>query len=177
MLWAIWIVSGLVFLVGLPIVILIWLGKGIPEEHVASGAIDVSASAEEAFALIENVSEHPSWNKVVSKVEMLPEKHGLQTCRMHMGRNSFVLVRTKHQPPRVIEQTISDERGPFGGTWLYTITPKAGGCEIKLTENGRVKSPLPRAVMKYVMGYHMYLNMQLKALGARLGGGGKPRKV
>ena len=177
MMWIVWSVVAVVVVLAVCAGVLIFLGKSIPEEHVAAGAIDVGASAEEAFALIDKVAEFPSWYKGVTRVEMLPEKNGLQVCRMHMGRNSFVLVRTKHQPPRVLERTITDDHGPFGGTWLYTLTPKAGGCEITLTENGRVKSPLARAVMKYMMGYHMYLNMHLKAIGARLGGGGVVRKV
>lgn len=167
------LVGGLVLLAG----VLYLLGKSVPEEHTATSSTDVPVAPADAFALIDNVSEHPQWNAKVTRVEMLEDKNGMPQCRMHMGRNSFVLVRTRHEPARLLERTIADDNGPFGGTWLYQFTPKGSGCEIKLTETGRVKSPLPRAMMKYIFGYHMYLNAHLAAVNKKLGGSGAVNKL
>lgn len=177
MFWILGTLAGLLFCLTLLIAVFHTLGKSIPEEHTASSTVDVPASAHDAFALLDNVADQQSWNRSVTRIEMLPDQHGLQTCRMHMGRNSFVLVRTKHLPPSELERTIIDDHGPFSGTWLYSIASTPSGCQIKLTETGRVKSPIPRAMMKHLFGYHYYLNSHLKALAARLGGTSAPRKV
>lgn len=177
MMWAIALVVGLIVVVAIAGVVLFALGKNVPVEHEATGAIDVSASAQDAFALIDNIADQPSWNVGVTGVEMLPERNGLQTCRVRMGRNSFVLVRTKFDPPREIERTIADDRAMFSGTWRYNVTPNAGGCEVRLKEVGRIPSPIPRATMKYLFGYHVNVNKHLNAIGARLGGRGGVRKL
>ncbi len=180
MLWTLLIVIGsLVALLALLGVAAWMYGRTIPVEHQASGAIDVHATAQQAFDLIADVERHPTWAKGVTKVEMLPEKNGLQACRMHMGRNSFVLVQTRHEPPRLIERTIQDDHhAQFSGTWLYLIQERPdGGCTVKLTETGRVRHAIPRAMMKLFFGYHMYLNMNLEAIGRRLGAAGTVRKA
>ncbi|MBY0313266.1 MAG: SRPBCC family protein [Phycisphaerales bacterium] len=181
MLWTVLtVVAALVGVIAL-LTLAAWAyGRGVPVEHQASGEIDVNASMQEAFDLIADVQSHPQWAKGVTKVEMLPEKHGLQTCRMHMGRNAFVLVRTRCEPPRVLERCI-EEDAHFSGTWLYAIRERAGGagsgCTVKLTETGRVKHAIPRAMMKLFFGYHMYLNMNLESIGKKLGSVGTVRKV
>lgn len=179
-----WILSILGICVGAMIIVLVagglaftLLGRRVPEEHEAVGAIDVKVSIDEAFAVIDNVQEHPSWNGDVQRVEPLPDRNGMPACRMHMGRHSVVLVRTKYDPPRELERTISDERGPFSGTWSYHLSPRAEGCEVRLREVGRVRSAIPRAMMKYIFGYHMFLNRHLRALGRRLGSTSEPRKL
>lgn len=167
-------IVGVMVLLGLAA----WLyGRSVPVEHQASGEIDINASMQEAFDLIADVQSHPQWAKGVNKVEMLPDKHGLPCCRMHMGRNAFVLVRTRFEPPRVLERCI-EEDAHFSGTWLYVIRERSGGgCTVKLTETGRVKHAIPRAMMKLFFGYHMYLNMNLDSIGKRLGSVGTVRRA
>lgn len=173
------LLGGFVGLVILAALVAWLVGRGIPVEHQASSEIDIEAPPQKAFDLIADVQSYPQWVKGVVRVEMLPEKNGLQTCRMHMGRNSFVLVRTKFEPPHTLERTIEDDHhAQFSGTWLYAVRDRrGGGCTVKLTEIGRIRHAIPRAMIKHLFGYHMYLNMNLQSIGKKLGAAGGPRKA
>lgn len=172
-----WVVCAIIGLVAL-LMLGFWIrGRAIPVEHQASSTVDLPVTAEEVFALLDDVQAQPSWNKSVNRVDMLPDRSGMQACRMKMGRNSFVLVRTRREPPHVLERTISDDHGPFSGTWLYTLTPSPAGCRLKLTETGRVTNSVARAMMKHLFGYHMYINAHLKALGKKFGHEVTPHKA
>lgn len=173
----VWSVAGVVAALVLAGVALALIGKGIPEEHEAASVIDLRCQPERAFALIEDVERQGEWDRSVTGVERLPDHHGMPAVRMRMGRNSFVLVRTRYEPPRLIERTITDDHGPFSGTWLYTVRPTPAGCEMRLKEVGRVRIALARAVMKHFTGYHVYVNKHLKAIGGALGASGGPRKA
>lgn len=178
------ILVGLLVLAG----VVLWLvGKGIPEEHTASSVIELPASCEEVYAVIDDVQSHPTWSSGVTKVDMMPDRSGLRTCRMSHGRNSFVLTRTRHEPPRIQEGTIQDDSNIFSGTWKYELKPvevpgagvggaHVAGCEVKLTEVGRISWAMPRAIMKYFAGYHKYLDAHLVSLGKKFGRDVRPRR-
>lgn len=181
MFWVLWIAGALVGLLALFVVVLYLLGRNIPEEHTASSIISLTVPPADVFNVIDDVARHAEWAKGVTKVEMLPDKSGLQQCRMRMGRNAFVLVRTRRDASRLIERTISDDHGPFSGTWTHSFVPAIvngkEGCQVKLTEVGRVKSAIPRAVMKHMMGYHIYIDQHLVSLGRKFGQDVEPRKA
>jgi hypothetical protein len=176
-----WIALGmlgvLAVIVAAGCILLARAGRKIPVEHEAISVIDIHAPIEKVFDAIADVEKHPQWSRGVTRVVVLPDtvhpQHGglpMQTVRMEMGRNSFVLVRTRYELPTLLERTITDNRGPFSGTWLYKLRPLPGdgaACEVRLKETGRVKWPLARALMKYVFGYHKYTHAHLRALAAK----------
>lgn len=168
---------GLVVLLALAFGVLTLVGRGVPEEHEAASVIDLRCPPEKAFALIDDVERQAEWDPRVTGVERLPDQHGLPAVRMRMGRNAFVPVTTRREPPRLIERTITDEHGPFSGTWLYTVEPTPAGCAVRLRELGRVRIAFARAVMTHFTGYHVYVNKHLAAIGERLGASGGPRKA
>ncbi len=178
----IWIALGLVAAVVLFIVVMTRIGKGIPVEHTATSVIRIGAPAGDVFEAIADVAKFPEWASGVTSVEMMPEKGGRQMARMQQGRNSFVLMRTRCDPPALLERTISDDHKMFSGTWLYRVSaaeatlPGREGCEVKLTETGRVNMPIARAFMKHVFGYHMYTNKHLESLAGKFGTGAKARR-
>jgi ribosome-associated toxin RatA of RatAB toxin-antitoxin module len=181
----VWMALGVVGAVVVFFVVMTRIGKGIPEEHTATSVIRIGASAAQVFEAIADVASHPAWAKGVTGVEMLPEKDGRQMARMRQGRNAFVLMRTRCEPPPphgLLERTISDDHKHFSGTWLYRVMPAASalpgreGCEVKLTETGRVNMPLARAMMKHVFGYHLYTNKHLESLAAKFGTRARARK-
>lgn len=178
---ALWIVGSIVVLILLAVLVLHLIGRAIPEEHMAASVVSIPAPPEQVYAAIDDIAKQPEWAGGVTKVVMLPEKSGLQQCRMHMGRNKFVLTRTRHEPARIIERTIEDDCGPFTGTWTYTFAPAIvngkEGCQVKLTEVGRVSQAIPRTVMKHMIGYHSYINKHLLSLGKKFGVTVEPRKA
>ncbi len=175
-----WFAMGLVvaaaLLCAVAIIVLHVKGKRIPVEHEATSVIDIHAPIERVFDAIADVQKHTEWSRGVTRVLVMPDTvHGgvpMQTVRMEMGHNSFVLVRTRIEPPTLLERTITDNRGPFSGTWLYRLKPLAPDevgprCEVRLTERGRVKRPVFRALMKYVFGYHKFTHAHVRALAGK----------
>ena len=166
----IWIALGIVGVIVVLFVALARIGRGIPVEHTATSIIRIDAGMARVFEAIADIASHPSWAKGTDKVEMLPEKDGMQVGRVRQGRNSFVLMRTRCDAPTLLERTISDDHKAFSGTWLYRLSPLPStlpgreGCEVKLTETGRVNMPIARAMMKHFFGYHVYTHKHLQSL-------------
>jgi hypothetical protein len=170
-------VAGVVAVLGAAALVVLHIqGRKIPVEHEATSVLDIHAPIERVFDAIADVQRHPEWSRGVKRVLVMPDTgHGgvpMQTVRMEMGHNSFVLVRTRFEPPTLLERTITDERGPFSGTWLYRLKPlppdEAGvRCEVRLTERGRVRQPVFRALMKYVFGYHKFTHAHLRSLARK----------
>jgi uncharacterized protein YndB with AHSA1/START domain len=171
----VWIILGLVVLIiaGIALFVLIMghVGRSIPEEHEATSVIEIHATVQKVFDAIADIEKHPEWAVGVSQVFVLPEQNGMQAARMRMGRNSFVLVRTKFQPPDLLERSITDDHGPFSGTWLYRVkdVSRSGETltEVRLKENGKVTWPAARAMMKYFFGYHAYTHRHLRSLAGK----------
>ncbi|HMN41972.1 MAG TPA: SRPBCC family protein [Phycisphaerales bacterium] len=162
------VVAGLAALLGAFVLVMREIGKKIPLEHQAMSMIEIHAPIEKVFDAIADVQKHPEWSKGVSRVDVLPDHNGMQTVRMRQGHNSFVLVRTRFEPPTLLERTISDDRGPFSGTWLYKLKRTGGEvCEVRLTETGKVPWPAARAMMKYIFGYHAYTSRHLRDLAGK----------
>lgn len=182
-----WIVLGLLgailVLGGVLFLVLSALGKNIPIEHTATSYIVVAAPPDKVFDAVADIQSHVEWAKGTTRVHMLPEKDGLQQARVHMGRNSFILLRTRSDKPKLIERTISDDHGPFSGTWLYKFAPVAGslegreGTEVRLTETGRVNNPVARAIMKRFFGYHTYTHRHLESLARKFGTDAKAHRA
>lgn len=169
MIWALYIAGGLIGTLIVLGVVLAILGSRLPEDHAASMTIRLRRPVEDVWAAIDDVMAYPAWAKGVTRVEKLPDRDGREAVRQTMGRNSFVLERVRYEPPRVLERWITDDRGPFSGSWTYELAPAADGCTVKLTERGRVQSALPRAVMKHLVGYHTYLAGHLASLAGKFG--------
>jgi hypothetical protein len=160
MLW-IAILLGVPALAGLSV----WaLGRRLPEEHVTSSTLHLRQEPEAVWAVVSDCKGHKSWSPGVTKVERLPERDGREVWRQRMGRNSFILETTRAERPRVLVRTIADDHGPFCGRWEYRIAPAAGGCKVVLTEHGRIKSALPRFIMRYMVGLDRYSRTHLEGL-------------
>jgi ribosome-associated toxin RatA of RatAB toxin-antitoxin module len=179
--------GGVVLLVVLVLalagVVLYLMGRGVPEEHEATDSVEVAGTPEQVFAVLTDVAAYPQWFTGVNKVERVEGRRGgsgeqLEAWRLTMGRNSFVNTTTVSEPPGaggrgegLLQRTIGDDNGPFSGSWTYQLEPAAGGCRVTLTERGTVSSAVPRAVMRYLVGYHTYTRRHLKALKERMGWG------
>ncbi len=182
-----WIILGLIaaiaLLVGVLFVVLRSMGEKIPVEHTATSFIVVPASPDKVFEAVADIQSHTEWAKGTTRVHMLPEKDGMQQARVHQGHNSFILLRTRCDPPKLIERTISDDHAHFSGTWLYKFAPVAGslegraGTEVRLTETGRVNNPVFRAIMKRFFGYHTYTHKHLESLARKFGGEAKAHRA
>jgi len=171
MLIAVWIGLGVVLLLAVFLVLAYVLGSRLPEEHVATMSLRLNQRPDAVWGLIADVEKHPSWSPGVNRVERKPDRNGHEAWQQTMGRNSFVLETTEKRAPEggrggVLLRTITDNNGPFMGSWRYEVAPDGGGTRLRLTEAGRVKSPIPRYIM-HLMGETMYLKSHLKAVAKR----------
>ncbi len=76
------------------------LGRRLPAEHTSSGSIELGASQEAVYTLINDIGKFPEWCKDFTKMERLPDENGKETWRQFMGRNSFKSVNETMEPPR-----------------------------------------------------------------------------
>ncbi len=183
----VWIALGLlgtiVVLGGLFLLLMAMLGKNIPLEHTATSHIIIGAPPDKVFQAIADIQDHASWASGITSVHMLPDKDGMQQARVHMGRNTSVLLRTRCDPPKLLERTITDECAPFTGTWLYRLAPIQGslagreGTEVRLTETGRITSALARAIIKHIFGYHKFTHEHLESLARKFGTDAKAHRA
>jgi uncharacterized protein YndB with AHSA1/START domain len=158
------IVVGVLLVAVLAVVIIGWR---LPVAHVASSAVQLSASPESVFALISTPENFTSWRSDVKKVDVTTDK-GVMRFREEGGNGPILFEITEKTPPRRFVTRIADKSLPFGGRWIYEITPTATGSELRVTEEGEVYNPIFRFVSRYVMGHtatiEAYLGAVKKAL-------------
>lgn len=146
------------------------LGRLVPREHVAASRVHIERPPEEVWARLQDFGSWPSWNPAVKRIERLEDMNGHPVWKMVSRRGPpMPLEITGLEPPQRLVTRIADERLPFGGTWTWEVSPQAGGSEVRITENGEVKSPLFRLLARYVFGYHTAMDSFLKALAASYG--------
>jgi hypothetical protein len=165
----VWIVLGVLLLIIALIVVLRYLGSQLPEEHVASLTLKLNQKPCVVWETIADIAGHKNWARGVTKVERLPDRENHEVWRQHMGRNSFVLVTTVCQPPVHLVRTINDDHHMFSGDWEYEVLPDGEGTRVRLTEHGRVFSPIFRALMHYMGGEKTTMRGHLRALADKFG--------
>ena len=84
---------------------------------------------------------------------------------------------TQVRPPaRLVTEIVTDEKSQWGGVWTYELASNGTGTEVTITEEGWIKSPIFRVMMK-VMGTHRTMDGVLKHLGAKFGEQVSPEHV
>lgn len=147
------------------------VGSMLPATHTASMSVEVGKPRAEVWRLVDDVNGFPSWLPGITKVEMMPERNGHRTFRQTQGRNSFVLEETVKREPEIVTRTIADDNKMFSGSWEHTFEELSDGrTRVTLKETGTVPSPIPRAMMKLLVGYDYYLKQFGKSLRAECGG-------
>lgn len=179
--WVVYAIIALIVLLVLLGLVFHQLGKRLPQEHRGHAKIRLIKPAQAVWDAITNFDDYPKWAPGVTKIERLPDHDGLTSFRQTMGRNAFVLTVTKFIPPgqggtalgnrgRFETTIVDDHEGPFSGSWLYTITPEDDApldtpeCTLEIVEIGRIRPAMPRAIMKYCLGYNAYIKKFLKGV-------------
>ncbi len=146
------------------------VGSFLPATHTASASVEVAAPIDQVWAALDDVQAFPSWLPEISKIELLPDRNGHRTFRQQQGRNSFVLEETAKQPPTLVTRTIADDNNFFSGSWEHRLEDLGNGrTRVTLTETGTVSSPIPRAIMRYAVGYDFYLKKFTGTLRSHFG--------
>jgi hypothetical protein len=161
--WMLWILGGLVVLVGAVAAV----GAMLPVRHVATRKARYKASPETVYAIL---TGPPDWRPDVKGFGELPPEDGRRrwgVADSHGGKVTFEQIASR--PSERLEVRIADKGLPFGGTWTYEIAPVEGGSELRITEDGEVYNVIFRFVSRFIMGHHSSIEGFLKNLGAKLG--------
>ena len=154
-----------VLIVGILVVLII--GWRLPAAHVATAKVHLDASPDSVFALISTPENYPAWRSDVKKVDVLTEQ-GVTRFREDGSNGPILFEITEKLAPRRFVTTIADKSLPFGGRWIYEITPTPTGSELRITEEGEVYNPIFRFVSRFIMGHTATIEAYLEAVKKRL---------
>jgi hypothetical protein len=158
------IILGVLMAAVLAIVLIGWR---LPVSHVATSAVQLKAPPESVFALISTPENYPAWRADVKKVDVMLEQG--RTRFREQGSNGPILFEVAEKlAPRRFVTAIADRSLPFGGRWIYEITPTATGSELRITEEGEVYNPIFRFVSRFIMGHTATIDSYLLAVQKRL---------
>jgi len=156
----------IVLLIGAIIVsaglIVVLIGFLLPKQHVASRAITLHRKPEDLFQLISDFKAAPSWRPDVREVELLPPLGG-HICYREKGSNGNLTMEIveSNSPSRLVTR-IADKGLPFGGIWIFDISPTTEGCRLNITERGEIYNPVFRLASRFLMGYNRTLDTYLQ---------------
>jgi len=155
-----WFVIVVVVLFGL-----VWIvGYNLPQSHVASLERVYAARPDEIFPVITTPANYPKWRTGVQRVELLPDSDRVQRFREVALDGEVTYAVDEYVPNTRYVTRIADAGLPYGGRWIFELTPTAGGTSVKITEEGEVYNPVFRFVSKYIMGHTGGIDRYLKDL-------------
>ena len=156
-------------LVGL-VVLIVAIGAALPVKHTVSRTAPVSAPPDSLFSLITDFAGAPSWRPQVERVELLGLVDGKERFR-EIGSDGAVLFEVvERSPPSRLVTRIADPKLPFGGQWVFDISPSGAGSSVTITEQGEVYNPLFRFMSRFVFGHARTIERYLRDLRGRLAG-------
>lgn len=167
------IVVGLVLLVVVLAAMVFVVGSRLPDRHVATRSVIVSANTPEVFARASDVSAAATWRSGVTRVEIEEtDSTGAATrYREHSGDGIIRYEVVERETDRRLVTRIADPSLPFGGRWIHEFRPVPTGTEVTITEEGEVYNPVFRFVSRYVMGHTRSIDRYLTDLQASLAPG------
>ena len=143
------VVVVLVVLAGLAIYL---IGRAQPERHSASIAFTLPKPRALVWAALTDYAAMPQWWPAVKTVRFETRPNGDVITWNTDKRGQQIGFRSTEEkaPARLVREIVGDDL-PFGGMWTYELTEEGGATRLTLTEDGFVKPPFFRGVMKFFM--------------------------
>jgi hypothetical protein len=158
----------------LSILVIVAVGYTLPVQHVATRAVMLQQKPEQVFALISDFKNEPAWRSDVQHVEILPDKDGHTRFREKSTHGAITMMVVESTPPQRLVTEIEDKNLPFGGQWIFEVSPVANGCRLNITERGEIYNPVFRFVSKFMIGYTGTMDGYLKSVAKKFGEGVQP---
>ena len=156
-------------LVVLLVAVTLW-GALLPPTHSLTRSALYRQPPDLVWRAIATFPAQPSWRPDVGSVERLADRNGHEVWKEADRRGGGVAFETLESVyPRRLVRRIVDEGLPFGGTWTQVLTPEGSGTRLSITEDGVVRNPFFRFVVRVVFGYARTADLYLKNLGTRFG--------
>lgn len=145
-------------------------GRTLPVEHLASSAMVYREPADTIWSHVRDISRYAEWWPDIESTRLVPDVEGREVWQLANRRDpGFPMVVVVSEPPHRLVTRVIDDGLPFGGTWTYEVTALDAGTRLTITEDGRIYSPIFRAVSRWFMGYHGTQEGFLTALAEYLG--------
>lgn len=162
--WVLWILGGLVVVVGLMAAI----GAMLPVRHHASRKARYKADPGALYAVL---SGPPDWRSGVKSYGELAAENGRRRWwEEDKYGDKMTFEQVEARPPERLQVRIADKGAPFGGTWTFEITPAGdGGSELRIAEDGEVYNVLFRFIARFLYGHHRSIETFLRDLGVKFG--------
>ncbi|TGM10234.1 polyketide cyclase [Leptospira barantonii] len=138
---------GFLILLGLSIY---GIGATLPVEHSSSLERVFKTSPSTIYSMIRDFKQYPTWRPNLKNIEEISPTSWKETDS-HKEIMTYSFIRD--QKNTLIESKIMDEDKPFGGSWTFELSSVDGGTKLKITENGKVFSPVFRFFSKFVFGH------------------------
>jgi uncharacterized protein YndB with AHSA1/START domain len=143
-----WALVGIAVVV-VAIVAVLGIGAALPENHRVEAERVVAGDPERVWELISSPQEAPKWRSDLKSAEQVAPDVVKETDKK--GKSlSFRTVESK--PLHRLARQIADADLPFGGTWTISIEPAPQGSRVHIVEDGFVRPPLFRFMMRFVFG-------------------------
>lgn len=151
----------------------------IPRDHAVSVRARFERPTADVWQAITRIDEFTSWRPELSSVERRPDVLGHPAWIEYSKHRSVPFEVIESVAPRKLVARIADEHGrlSFGGTWTWTLRDLPHGCELTLTENGFITSPLFRVLAHFAFGHTRTLEDYLRGLGTKFGETTTPKIV
>ena len=145
------------------------VGLAMPREHTVSSRIQLTAPRDSVFAVLRAFGDYPKWDKDFKSSVPGKSRNGRETWVQDVGGMTMsVEFKAVQAPSRMVTEVVTDEKSAWGGVWTYELVANGSVTEVTITEEGWIKSPFFRVMMK-AMGTHSTMDGVLKNLGARFG--------
>lgn len=140
------------------------IGLALPKGHTATRTAVFRAKPEAMFALIAGPQD---WRTAYEPVET---GAGMQRRWKETSRHGAILFEeVRSDAPRLYEMRIANEDLPFGGSWMFELTPAGTGTRVQVTEAGQVKPPVFRFISQFMLGHTRTIEGYLNGLAEKLG--------
>ena len=143
-------------------------GMMLPQSHVATRSVSLDAAPDVVWATITDVAAFPSWRPGVTATEVLPQRDGHFAWLETSGSDAITFERVESDPPRRMVSRIAPGL-PFGGDWIFELTPDDRGTRLTITERGEVYNPVFRFMSRFIFGHTKTMDDYLRALGKKHG--------
>lgn len=142
------------------------VGALLPREHVAVAETVLPAEAAWAAEMIRNVERHPEWRGGVRGIRNVRRGPAGTDYVEHSQDGEIAFRLVEEQPGARFRSTIADPQLPFGGYWLFRLSPDGAGTRLRIEEHGFVANPIFRFVARFVFGHERNIRRYLADLEA-----------
>ncbi len=133
-------------------VVIYFVGRAQPERHTASISFTLPKARTTVWAALTDYAATPQWWPAVKAIRFETRPNGdIITWNTDPRGQQIGFRTTEEKAPARLVREITGDNLPFGGTWTYELAEENAGTRLTLTEDGFVKPPFFRGMMKLFM--------------------------